>query len=109
MSVALRLRKAENEILTLLATIERLTKERDLANERLDLELDEYAKDAHLASLRAELAKARDELNCRVGDLVMLRRAVDEGDPKRELMVRINDMLRETRAALSPAKPEEPK
>jgi hypothetical protein len=24
-------------------------------------------------------------------------------------MVRINDMLRETRAALSPAKPEEPK
>jgi hypothetical protein len=37
------------------ATIERLTKERDLANERLDLELDEYAKDAHRAKDKATI------------------------------------------------------
>lgn len=44
-----------------------------------------------------------DELDCRIGDLVMLRKAIDAGDPKRELLVRIDDMLRETRAAISKA------
>jgi hypothetical protein len=43
------------------------------------------------------------ELDVRVGDLVMLRRAIEEGDPKAELLLRIDDMLRETRAALSTA------
>ena len=44
-----------------------------------------------------------DELDIRVGDLVMLRRAIEEGDPKAELLIRIDDMLRETSAALSKA------
>lgn len=43
------------------------------------------------------------ELGVRVGDLVMLRRAIEEGDPKAELLFRIDDMLRETRAAVAKA------
>lgn len=46
------------------------------------------------------------ELDCREGDLVLLRRAIEEGDPKAELLVRIDDMLRETRAALAKARGE---
>ena len=42
-----------------------------------------------------------EELEVREGDLVMLRRAIEEGDPKAELLVRVNDMLRETRAAIA--------
>jgi hypothetical protein len=44
-----------------------------------------------------------EELDCRVGDLVMLRNAIEAGDPKRELFVRIDDMLRESRAAIAKA------
>lgn len=43
------------------------------------------------------------ELDCRVGDLVMLRKAIEAGDPRAELFVRIDDMLRETRAAIAKA------
>lgn len=55
------------------------------------------------ATLYAAAPDLFDELDIRVGDLVMLRRAIEEGDPKAELLIRINDMLRETRAALSKA------
>ncbi len=48
------------------------------------------------------------ELDCRVGDLVMLRKAIEAGDPRAELFVRIDDMLRETRAAIAKAKGEQP-
>lgn len=43
------------------------------------------------------------ELDCRVGDLVMLRKAIEAGDPKRELFVRIDDMLRESRKIIAAA------
>ena len=43
------------------------------------------------------------ELQVREGDLVMLRRAIEEGDPKAELLFRIDDMIRETRAAIAKA------
>lgn len=43
------------------------------------------------------------ELEVREGDLVMLKRAIEEGDPKAELLVRVSDMLRETRAAIASA------
>lgn len=43
------------------------------------------------------------ELEVREGDLVMLKRAIEEGDPKAELLVRVSDMLRETRAAIAKA------
>jgi hypothetical protein len=41
------------------------------------------------------------ELEMREGDLVLLRRAIEEGDPRNQLFFRIDDMLRETRAALA--------
>lgn len=63
----------------------------------------EEAANAHLIAAAPDLY---DELDCRVGDLFMLRRAIEEGDPKAELLVRIDDMLRETRAALSKARGE---
>lgn len=44
-----------------------------------------------------------EELDVRVGDLVMLRKAIEAGDPRAELFVRIDDMLRETRAAIAKA------
>jgi hypothetical protein len=53
------------------------------------------------ANLIASAPELYAELDCREGDLVMLRRAIEEGDPKRELLFRIDDMLRETRKALS--------
>lgn len=37
------------------------------------------------------------------GDLVLLRMAVVAGDPKRELLIRIDDMMARTRAALARA------
>jgi len=43
------------------------------------------------------------ELDVRVGDLVMLRRAIEEGDQKAELLLRVDDMLRRTRAAIAKA------
>jgi hypothetical protein len=43
------------------------------------------------------------ELDCRVGDLVMLRRAVEASDPRAELIFRIDDMLRESRVAIAKA------
>lgn len=60
----------------------------------------ENVADAKLiASAKALLA----ELDVRVGDLVMLRRAIEEGDPKPELLFRVDDMLRETRATVAKA------
>lgn len=50
--------------------------------------------------LLAEIERLKATLDIRVGDLVMLRRAFEEGDPKKELLFRIDDMIRETRAAL---------
>lgn len=43
------------------------------------------------------------ELDIRGSDLVMLRLAIEAGDPKSELLVRVDDMLRETRAAIAKA------
>jgi hypothetical protein len=45
------------------------------------------------------------ELDIRASDLVMLRKAIHAGDPKAELLTRVNDMLRETRAAIAKAEP----
>lgn len=55
------------------------------------------------ARLIASAPELLAELDVRVGDLVMLRRAIEEGDPKRELLFRIDDMLRESRAAIAKA------
>lgn len=54
-----------------------------------------------LISQQAGVSALLEELEVREGDLVMLRRAIEEGDPKAELLVRVNDMLRETRAAIA--------
>lgn len=51
--------------------------------------------------LNLENHEMRTELDLRVGDLVMLRRSIEAGDPKSELLFRIDDMLRETRKALA--------
>lgn len=39
-------------------------------------------------------------------DLAFLRRAIEEGDPRTELLIRVNDMLRRSRTALSKARGE---
>jgi hypothetical protein len=44
-----------------------------------------------------------NELEVRDGDLYMLRKAVEAGDPKAELLVRIDTMIRETKIALAKA------
>ena len=46
------------------------------------------------------IERLREELSVRSGDLFMLRCAVEAGDPKAELLVRIGDMKRETDEAL---------
>lgn len=57
--------------------------------------------DAHLIAAAPDLL---NELGVREGDLVMLRKAIEAGDPKAEVFVRIDDMLRETRAVIALAK-----
>ena len=68
---------------------------------------DDDSRSMAVANANARLiAAAPDmygELDVRVGDLVMLRKAIEAGDPRNELFVRIDDMLRETRAALAKA------
>lgn len=56
-----------------------------------------------MAELQDQKRDLLAELDCRVGDLVMLRRAIEAGDPRDGLFVRIDDMLRETRAAIAKA------
>jgi hypothetical protein len=53
------------------------------------------------ARLIADAPELLHELDVREGDLFMLRNAIEAGDPKAELLVRVEDMLRETRAALA--------
>lgn len=55
----------------------------------------------------ALLDEALRELDVRAGDLFMLRKAIEAGDPKAELLVRVEDMLRETRAVLAKAQIKE--
>lgn len=43
------------------------------------------------------------QLDMVVGDLVMLRRAIAEHDPRSEIFFRIDDTLRETRAVIARA------
>jgi hypothetical protein len=69
----------------------------------LPMEWAESAANAHLIAAAPELY---NEHEVREGDLVMLRKAVEAGDPKAELLVRIDDMLRDTRAALAKARGE---
>jgi len=56
--------------------------------------------DAHLIAAAPDMYA---ELDVRVGDLVMLRKAIEAGDPKAEILIRIDDMLRETRAVIAKA------
>ena len=58
------------------------------------------------ARLIASAPKLYAELDCREGDLFMLRKAVEAGNPKAELLFRIDDMLRETRAVLAKVRGE---
>lgn len=44
------------------------------------------------------------EHEVREGDLVMLIKAIEAGDPRAELLVRAGDMLRETRAVIAKAR-----
>ncbi|NHT75898.1 hypothetical protein G8E10_09420 [Rhizobiaceae bacterium CRRU44] len=60
-----------------------------------------YEANARLIAAAPELLT---ELEVREGDLVMLRRAIAEGDPKEELLIRVGDMLKETRAVIEKAK-----
>jgi hypothetical protein len=53
------------------------------------------------ASLIASAPSMHVQLDVLTGDLVMLRRAIEEGDPRTELLFRIDDMLRDTRAVLA--------
>lgn len=55
---------------------------------------------AHLIAAAPDMLA---ELEVREGDLFMLRKAIEAGDPKAELLIRVEDMLRETRACLSRA------
>lgn len=55
------------------------------------------------ARLIAAAPTLYDELDIRVSDLVMLRKAIEAGDPKAELLNRIETMILESRAALAKA------
>lgn len=55
------------------------------------------------AESRASRLKAMAESHD--GALRLLRRAIAEGDPKEELLLRVTDMLREVTSALSPTSP----
>lgn len=57
----------------------------------------------HNPGIFAAAPELYNELEVREGDLVMLLKAIEAGDPKAELLVRVGDMLRETRAALAKA------
>lgn len=48
-----------------------------------------------------------EALDCRAGALHMLKLAIEAGGPRSELLIRVEDMLRETRAVLSAASPKE--
>lgn len=62
--------------------------------------VEEAEANAHLIAAAPDLL---NELEVREGDLVMLIKAIEAGDPKVELLVRSGDMLRETRAAIAKA------
>lgn len=49
----------------------------------------------------------QEHLN-RVSDLMLLRRAIDSADPKAELLLRVDDMLRDTRAVIDRATKVQP-
>lgn len=55
------------------------------------------------AALIAAAPDLLAELDCRVGDLFLLKKAIEAGDPKAELLFRIEDMLKETKAAIAKA------
>lgn len=64
------------------------------------------------ASIRANarLIAAAPELfeqhEANIADLQMLRRAIEEGDPMTELLIRVDDLLKFSRAALAKAVPQ---
>lgn len=62
--------------------------------------MEEFEANARLIAAAPDLLK---ELDVRVGDLFMLRKAIEAGDPKAELLMRVDDMLRETKAAIAKA------
>lgn len=55
------------------------------------------------AGARAMAKILADELGVVASGLHMLRRAIDEGDPRPEIFVRIDDMQRDCRAAIAKA------
>lgn len=72
---------------------------RDNVDFNLSSELAMAKSRASDAEARAARLKAFAENHD--GALRLLRRAISEGDPKEELLLRVTDMLRETTAALS--------
>lgn len=64
-----------------------------------------HEMDGPNARLIAAAPSLLNELDVCASGLHMLRRAIVEGDPKAELLVRIDDMLRETSAAITLATP----
>lgn len=63
--------------------------------------LAKWPENARLIAAAPELLGAHED---REGDLVMLRKAIEAGDPMAELFFRIDDMLRETRAVIAKAR-----
>lgn len=56
--------------------------------------------DAHLIAAAPELL---DQLESAQADLDLLRRAIEEGDPKAELLIRVTDLWRRNAAAIAKA------
>lgn len=63
----------------------------------------ELVANAHLIAAAPDLA---GHIDGSIVDLNLLRRAINEGDPKPELLIRVDDMLRRASAALSRARGE---
>ena len=51
--------------------------------------------------LAALVLEAREDISVWDGDLYMLRRAIEDGDPKAELLHRVDDIKREMKATLA--------
>lgn len=69
-----------------------------------ELELIPWAEQQANAALIAAAPCLLNELEVCASGLFMLRKAIEAGDPKAELLIRVEDMLRDAKAAIGKAR-----